>query len=207
MHQKTEGHTGFSDVAQSGDALGLLQILKDICHHYQVQKHIPHALHEAKQHFYNCHQLRNQSLQAYFEYFQNQVDVIIHIGGEIGLDPVMIKKWGEVLGKQAHEMTDTDKHKVTDEYIAIAFLNGSDCSCFGLLLDRLQNDYLQGHNGYPCTLTMAYHLLTNWKPEPTSIDNSHAPVFITTQDNSTRHRQQNNSTHNNAITCYNCGLA
>jgi hypothetical protein len=36
--------------------------------------------------------------------------------------------------------------------------------------------------------------------------NSHAAVFITTQGNSTRHRQQNNSTHNNAITCYNCGL-
>jgi hypothetical protein len=67
----------------------------------------------------------------------------------------MIKKWGEQLGKQAHEMTDSDKHKATNEYLAIAFLNGSDCSRFGLLLDRLQNDYLQGHNGYPCTLTMA----------------------------------------------------
>jgi hypothetical protein len=56
------------------------------------------------------------------------------------------------------------------------------------------------------TLKMAYHLLTNWKPESTSIDDSHAAVFITTQVNSTRHRQQNNSTNNNAITCYKCGL-
>jgi hypothetical protein len=118
----------------------------------------------------------------------------------------MIKKWGEELGKQAHEKTDSDKHKATDKYLAIAFLNDSDRSRFGSLLDRLQNDYLQGHNGYPRTLTMVYHLLTNWKPESTSIDYSHAKVFITTQGNSTRHRQQNNATHNNAITCYNCGL-
>jgi hypothetical protein len=99
IRQKAEGHPGFNDVAWSADALGLLQILKNICYHYQVQKHIPHALHEPKQCFFNCHQLRNQSFQAYFEYFQNQVDVIIHIGGEIGLDPIMIKKWGEELGK------------------------------------------------------------------------------------------------------------
>jgi hypothetical protein len=95
LHQKAESHPGFNDVAWSGDALGLLQILKNICYHYQVHKHIPHALHKAKQRFYNCHQLRNQSLQAYFEYFQNQVNVIIHIGGEIGLDPVMILRDGE----------------------------------------------------------------------------------------------------------------
>jgi len=206
MRQKAEAHPGFNDVARSGDALGLLQILKNICYHYQVQKHIPHALHEAKRRFYNCHQLRNQSLQAYFEYFQNQVDVIIHIGGEIGLDPAMIKKWAEELNKQTHEMTDSDKQKVMDEYLAIAFLNGSDRSRFGSLIDRLQNDYLQGHNGYPRTLTMAYHLLTNWKPESTPVDNSQTAVFVTTQGSSTRRRQQYNPSANNTITCYNCGL-
>jgi hypothetical protein len=104
-------------------------------------------------------------------------------------------------------MTELDKHKVIDEYLGMAFFNGSDRSRFGSLLDRLQNDYLQGHNGYPRTLTMAYHLLTNWKPESTLVDNSHAAVFITIQCNSTRCKHQNNPTsHNNVITCYNCGL-
>jgi hypothetical protein len=185
MRQKAEAHPGYNYVTRSGDALALLQILKSICYHYQVQKHIPHAFHKATQRFYNCHQLRNQSIQAYFEYFQNQVDVIVHIGGEIGLDPVMIKKWGDELGKEVHEMTKLDTHKVTDEYLAIAFLDGSDHSRFGSLLDRLQSDYLQGKNGYPCTLTMAYHLQTNWEPESTLVDNSYAAVFITTQGNST----------------------
>jgi hypothetical protein len=132
MHQKAEAHPGYNDVTRSGDALALLQILKNICYNYQVQKHIPQALDKAKQRFYNYHQLRNQSIQAYFEYFQNQVDVNVHIGGEIGLDPVMIKKLGGELGKEAHEMTELDKHKVTDEYLAIAFLNGSDRSRFDL---------------------------------------------------------------------------
>jgi hypothetical protein len=142
MRQKAEAHPGYHDITRSGNTLVLLQILKNICYDYQVQKHIPQALHKAKWRFYKFHQLRNHSLQVYFEYFQNQVDFIVHVEGEIGLDPVMIKKWGEELRQEAHEMTELDKHKVTDEYLAIAFLNGSDRSRFGSQLDRLQNDYL-----------------------------------------------------------------
>ena len=30
-------------------------------------------------------------------------------------------------------------------------------------MDKMQNDYLQGHNNYPLTLTSAFNLLINWK--------------------------------------------
>jgi hypothetical protein len=62
------------------------------------------------------------------------------------------------------------KNKIVDEYLAVAFLSGSDIAQFGCLLDRLQNDYLQGNNAYPRTLSSAYHLLTNWKAETSSND-------------------------------------
>jgi hypothetical protein len=100
MQQKLEAYPGCSNIAKKGDALALLQTIKNICYQFQVQKHLPQALHEAKRRFYNYHQLQNQSVQAYFEYFQNQVDVVTHIGGVLGLDPALIKRGAEELRKE-----------------------------------------------------------------------------------------------------------
>ena len=38
-----------------------------------------------------CTQLRNQSVQAYLEIFQNNLDVNKYIGGSIGIDPILYK--------------------------------------------------------------------------------------------------------------------
>jgi hypothetical protein len=65
MRQKFEAYPGYSNIVKTGDALALLQTIKNICYQFQVQKHLPQALHESKRRFYNCHQLRNQSVQAY----------------------------------------------------------------------------------------------------------------------------------------------
>jgi hypothetical protein len=163
MCQKVETYTDFSMISQKGDAIGILKLIKDVAYNYQVQRYVPQALHEAKKQFYNCHQLRNQSIQAHFEYFQNQVDVITHVGGIIGNNLALISKIAKDLSKEVEELSDRDKDKAQDEFLATAFLNGADFSHCGRLLDRLQNDYLQGQDGYPKTLTNAYHLLTNWK--------------------------------------------
>jgi hypothetical protein len=94
------------------------------------------------------------------------------------------------------------KNKIVEEYLAVAFLSGSDRARFGCLLDRLQNDYLQGNNAYPRTLSSAYHLLTNWKSETSSNDISQAAVFVTTEVNTPRRTNKNN---NNTVTCFNFG--
>jgi hypothetical protein len=99
MRQKVETCTDFSMISQKGDAIGLLKLIKDVAYNYQVQKYVPQALHEAKKRFYNCHQLRHQSTQAYFEYFQNQVDVITHVGGIIGNNTALINKIAKTLVK------------------------------------------------------------------------------------------------------------
>jgi plasmid stabilization system protein ParE len=64
MQQKVEGSPKFVYLSQNGDAIELLRIIKDIAYKYQIQKHVPHALHEAKKRFYNCHQPCYQSTQA-----------------------------------------------------------------------------------------------------------------------------------------------
>ena len=51
-------------------------------------------------------------------------------------------------------------------YLATAFILGADRNKYGQLIENLENDYLQGQNNYPQTLTGAYNLLTNWKQDP-----------------------------------------
>ncbi len=50
--------------------------------------------------------------------------------------------------------------------MAVAFLLGADCARYGRLIEILENDYLQGQNKYPRTVTTAYNLLSNWKQDP-----------------------------------------
>jgi hypothetical protein len=51
MRQKVETCPEYSVVSQTGDAIGLLKLVKDVAYNYQVQKYIPQALHEAKKRF------------------------------------------------------------------------------------------------------------------------------------------------------------
>jgi hypothetical protein len=73
MQQKVEAYPGYSNIAKTCNALALLQTIKNICYQFQVQKHLPQALHEAKRRFYNCHQLQNQSVQAYLNIFRTKL--------------------------------------------------------------------------------------------------------------------------------------
>ena len=205
MRQKVEAYSGYPIISKHGDAIELLKVIKDVAYNYQVQKYTPEAVCEAKRRFYGCRQLRHQSTQAYFEHFQNQVDVISHIGGIVGNDPILISKTAGNLGKEVEEMNEEDRSKTKDEFLAIAFLTGADRMRYGKLLDELQNDYLQGYDGYPKTLSSAYHRLTNWKGE--SRQNNMADYdsvsFTTALVNPSNNNRRTHRTNN--ITCYRCG--
>jgi hypothetical protein len=85
--------------------------------------------------FYNSHQLPNQTIQAYYEYFQNQVNVVLHIGRSIGVDPAMLARVANKLGKDVKDLSESDRQRAHDEFLAVTFLNGTDRSKFGQLLD------------------------------------------------------------------------
>jgi hypothetical protein len=78
------------------------------------------------------------------------------------------------------EQSELDNVTAYQQYIGAAFILGADRNCFGKLLDKLQNDHLQGYNGYPKSLTSAYHLLVNWKGEPIAGHMNDGAAFGTT---------------------------
>jgi hypothetical protein len=94
IQQKFEAYPGYSNIAKTGNVLLFCKILRTST---------------TKRRFHNFHQLQNQSVQAYFEYFQNQVDVVTHIGGVLRLDPTLIKRGAEELGKEEENMSEMKK--------------------------------------------------------------------------------------------------
>jgi hypothetical protein len=108
------------------------------------------------------------------EQFLNTVEVIEHTGGSVGNEPGILNHTLQERGlsKIAFEaMTEQDekdeiKKDAQDQYLAVAFLLGSGRSRYGRLIEDLENDYLQGQNNYPKTVTALYNLITNWKQDP-----------------------------------------
>ena len=163
MRQRLEASENFQNIASQGDAIELLKTIKNITYNYQSQKYTPQAIHDAKRRFYQCYQPSNMTVQAYYERFINLIDVIDHIGGSIGYDPKMLEMVGVTNNKDVGDLTEDERHSAREQYLAVAFIFGSDRGRFSRLLDKLQNDYLQGYDGYPKTVQSAYSLLTNWK--------------------------------------------
>ena len=89
--------------------------------------------------------------------------MIGHIGGSIGMEPGIMQQVASSYSKDVNDLTDSDRKEVYEQYLATAFILGADRDRFGKLVDKLQNDFLQGYVGYPKTVSSAYHLLANWR--------------------------------------------
>jgi hypothetical protein len=57
-----------------------------------------------------------------------------------------------------------------EQYLAVAFLLGSDRNRYGKVIEDLENNYtLQGQDNFPKTVTACYSLITNWKQNPRNV--------------------------------------
>jgi hypothetical protein len=117
---------------------------------------------------------RHMTCQAYLEKFQNSVKVIEHCGRDLGIDNGLIDATFATANPAvrrrdtaAPETVEAAKKYAREQYLACAFLLGSDRKRYGKLLENLKNDYTQQKNDkWPKTITDAYSLLINWKQDP-----------------------------------------
>ena len=169
MRQKIEAHAGYDRIYQNGDGLGLLRALKSTAFHFQEQKYLGHAIHEALKRYYNCAQGKFATTQSYMEHFQNTLDVVTHCGGTVagnpGMEDSIIAERGLTLVELTADVLADIRAEALARTTAIAFLLGCDRARYGRLIDDLENDFLQGRNHYPMTVVAAYNLVTNWKQE------------------------------------------
>ena len=168
MRQRIEALDEFDKMSTDDDGIALLIAIKAQTFNFQSQKYLPHAMHETKRRFYFFSQGK-LTTQMYHEQFQNLVEVIETIKGNIGVDPGIELLVATELKKNVGLLTNAEKKDAQDRYLAVAFLLGSDRSRYGKLIENLENEFLQGRNNYPKTVTSAYNLLINWKQDPRNL--------------------------------------
>jgi hypothetical protein len=124
-------------------------------------------------------------VQAYYKRCMNLVDVIDHIEDNMGYEPKMLETMTTSNNKNIEELTDDERQSTKEQYLTLAFIFGADRGRFSQLINKLQNNYLQGYDGYPKTVQSAYSLLSNWRQNierPNSKANENI-AFTTTNTN------------------------
>jgi hypothetical protein len=93
----------------------------------------------------------------------NLLDIVEHMGGSVGLEPGMLKEVAWKNGKDILNLSEEETQNVKEQSLAVVFTFGSDRHRFSKLLDKLQNDFLQGNDGYQkhCNQLTIYYPIGN----------------------------------------------
>jgi hypothetical protein len=160
-----------------GDSTILLKAIKALVYNFRVKNtELLPSMMTCMPQFYMIYQEKEMSCQVYLEKFQNCADALENTdcGGSSGKVPGLVNM---VLEDKMIDPNMATKYQIADplkdaqehQYLAVAFLCGSDCYQHGKLLKNLENNYTQGEDQYPKRVMAAYCLLTNWKQDPSLV--------------------------------------
>jgi hypothetical protein len=158
------------DILGRSDAIALLMAIKRILFNFQSQKFEPQSISDAMKQFYLYQQGPNVASQAYLEQFTNNVDVVMYCGGSIGTAQRLSNSLADERNIDLTLITEDKRHylklEARDRYLATVFILGADQVRYGGLICNIENNYLNGTDKFPKTITAAYNLLVNWKGDP-----------------------------------------
>jgi hypothetical protein len=158
MRMQIEALDTYDVLRRELQALELLKAIKSVLvFNVQSQKYPPVALHGALRRFYMLSQGKHTTCQAYLERFRNCVDEIEYYRGCLIKD--ILASDGKDLDTATTEELERAGEIAQEQYLATAFLLGSDRTPYGQLTVDLENDYTLGKDNYPKTVTEAYNRL------------------------------------------------
>ena len=173
VRNRLEALNTYETMKQESNGLELLVAIKDLLYNVQDRKYTPLSIHLAKRQFYLNSQGRSTSVAAYYEQFNNTIDMLEHCGASLGEDDGIITKVLEHHDIDPTTATATQKENARIEaqewYYGLAFLMGADRVRFGRYLEDLENDFTQGVDRYPKSRVDAHHVLANWKQDPRNL--------------------------------------
>ena len=154
-------------VETTQNAIQALLIIKAIVYNFESQQKKGVALTRAYVSYYGQFQKRNQSVSEYYEQFLNKAKTIKESGGQLGHDPHLIAEQANLKGYDPAALTKAQmkecKDLAEDAYLAINFIEFASREKFGTMVEDLENEYTDGDDLYPETLTGAYNKLLRFK--------------------------------------------
>jgi hypothetical protein len=213
MRQKVEAVENFEIISNASDGIALLNAIKNAAYNYQSQKYPIESINEALRRVIGFRQSPTMTTQDYYEQFLNRIDVYIHTGGNTSPHPGTIASEADSNGWDMLQLTVQQQAQAKEMEWANIFITGADRVRYGSLITSLQNEYLNGSDRYPKTLSDAYNRLTYWR-EPKSatrhVSSSDGVTFAHTSDekdgvalvNDSKTKTPRSKEH---ITCHKCG--
>ena len=134
----------------------------------QEQCYIHLMVHLTKFNFFHLTQGKQPS-DTYYQHFNTILRVLEEMPATVWDDPGLIQEWINAIATMSMVPSAAEtrqaKAEAKQQYLAIAFLMGSDRTHYGPLLIEMENSYLQQINWYPTTLMQAYNDLNNYWPD------------------------------------------
>jgi hypothetical protein len=165
MRAKLELRPDHLAIEGAADSIRLLENIRTVMFHFQLQHYNPLALHEAKRRFYQFSQDRHMTCQQYHETFRNNVDVIKYHDGALSKDTALVDteltSMGLTRATASNDKLQGAEDAARERVLACAFLLGSDRVCYGKLIKDLENNFTGGGQLYPPTLQQAYTLVVH----------------------------------------------
>ena len=163
MRAKLQGLEKYNDARDKCDCAWLLTQIKAIRHKFEEKRYGYASLNDAYNNFYSHRQQNEEALADYLHQFKENVDVLEHYGGAVGVDKGSQELIEKYLEPGATVSSETKKKMSRDRALAIQFLKGADRKRYGNLLIELENQFSRGTDQYPPDLTAAYGMLVSYR--------------------------------------------
>jgi hypothetical protein len=142
---------------------------------FRKKQYLYHALHTIVRDFYNLTQGKHRSNQEYYDEFNSMVATAEEGSASIRPHPAGVSEVLLALTIGIKNPTPAERMAsvkiVTQRYLSVAFLLGTDRTRYGTLIEKIENEYLRNKGNsstgtYPATVAEAYDYLCNYKKDP-----------------------------------------
>jgi hypothetical protein len=176
LHSRLQGNDNFTTYSTTADTITLLKSIQAEMTGFPNSQYLPHELHKIMHDFYSISQGKHSSNQEYYGEFNSLMATAEESRATIGTHPRAVSKAISKVSVDPNNPTENKTNKAlktaTERYLAVAFLLFADRLRYGLLMEEIENEYLQNRDDatkigtYSRTVTEAYDYLCNYKKDP-----------------------------------------
>jgi hypothetical protein len=188
LRNRMEANERWGRINDASDVMALLQLVQHCMIQRQTRQKPTHTLLDAETQVYAFKQ-RNLANNEYYKKFKDLVTNAERLGSDIGAHSDRIEVILEEIAADPDLPTDAEREqardRAKDQFLAVTFLVNSDRARYGSLVRDIENEYTQGSDTYPTTLSAAYDYIVNYRVDKVSTthDPNESGLSYYTEDN------------------------
>ena len=169
MKAKLEGQDNWIAIHEEHDLVKLLKSIKVWMLNQQSDRSPVLSTYHAMAALFKTRQQRHEELPELRKRFIAAAEVLQHIGVSLGgalntmSDGIISDDHKKSRESATTELIKRAEMKALDRMLAVSFIQSADRARYQQVAVNLENEFRKNNNQYPCDITAAYNMLTNWK--------------------------------------------